>query len=99
MRVGLTSVTLMLRDTSSASRTVDFAPGSMTRPTGRARASSSRASASSSRAGGTWRRKVRPCAACAVPMLLTRSVTFTRLRSSHRYSSTSNGNASIHHRC
>ena len=98
MRVGLTSFTRMLSDTSIASMIVDRAQGSVTRAVGRARASSSTASASSKSAGGTCRRQGRPDARRATLRLLTRSAGLPGRRSSHRYSAGSKGSASINHR-
>ena len=56
IRVGMTSLTRMLSDTSIASMIVDLAHGSVTFTRGRAAASSSTAQAMSSKAGGTCRR-------------------------------------------
>ena len=71
MRVGLTSLTRMLSDTSMASMMVDRAHGSGTRATGRAAATSMTAKASRSSAGGRCRRQCRPAAAArTTPRLL-----------------------------
>jgi hypothetical protein len=70
-RVGLTSVTRMLSDTSMASMIDDRAQGSGTRATGRAAASSNMEQASSTSAGGTCRRQLcRTAAARTTPRLL-----------------------------
>ena len=98
MRVGFTSVTRMLSDTSMASRIVVRAPGSVTVATGRASASSSTASASMTSAGGTCRRHEGPAAARTTSSVGRRTGAIVRRRSSHRYSATSAGSASIHHR-
>ena len=62
-RVGCTSSTRMLSETSIASMTVERAHGSVSRAVGRAAANSSTAQASQSSAGGTWRRHVGTAAA------------------------------------
>ena len=98
MRVGLTSFTRMLSDTSIASMIVDLAHGSVTGAVGRARASSSTDSASKNSAGGTCRRHWRLDASRTTPRLLKRSAGLPRRRSSHRYSAGSKGSASINHR-
>ena len=97
MRVGLTSFTRMLSDTSIASMIVELDHGSVTRAVGRARANSKTDSANQKSAGGTsrhWRLE----AWRARLTLLTRSAGLPGRRSSHRYSAGSKGSASINHR-
>ncbi len=98
MRVGLTSFTRMLSDTSIASMIVEVDHGSVTRAVGRARLNSKTDSANQKSAGGMCRRHWRPKAWRATLTLLTRSAGLPRRRSSHRYSAGSKGSASINHR-
>jgi hypothetical protein len=63
MRVGLTSLTRMLSETSIARMTVVRDHGSVTIAVGRAAAKSSSERAIRSSAGGTWRRHIRRSAA------------------------------------
>ena len=83
-RVGLTSLTRMLSDTSMVSKMVERAQGRGIDATGRAAASRSNAQASHNSAGGRCRRQLRPCAAaCTTLKLLKRSASLPRRRSSH----------------
>ena len=94
-RVGLTSLTRMLSDTSIASMIVERAHGSGTCAAGRAAASSSPVQASRSNAGGTCRRHWRPAAAArTTPRLLYRRAALPRRRSSQTYTAGSRGSAS-----
>ena len=98
MRVGSTSLTRMLNDTSIASMIVELDHGSATLAVGRARANSRTNKANQNSAGGTCRRHWRPEAWRAMLTLLTRSARLPGRRSSHRYSAGSTGSASINHR-
>ena len=69
-RVGLTSLTRMLSDTSMASMIDDLAQGSVSVARGRAAANSSSEHATRSNAGGTWRRQGRLAAWRSTSMLL-----------------------------
>ena len=95
MRVGLTSLTRMLREMSMASRIVDRAQGNVTDAVGRARASINSASDRKISAGGTCRRHRGPAAARATPMLGSLIADLPRRRSSHRYSSGSSSSTGI----
>ena len=98
MRVGLTSFTRMLNDTSIASRIVVLAQGRVTGTTGRARPSSRTDKANMMSAGGTCRRQGRLHALRTMLRLLMRNACLPGRRSSHRYSAGSKGSASINHR-
>jgi hypothetical protein len=98
MRVGLTSATRMLSELSIASRTVDFAHGSVTGAVGRARASTSSDRAARTSAGGTCRRHGRPAAGRTMCRLDSLSAGLAGRRSSHTYAAGSSGSASNHHR-
>src|SRR5437763_5211226 len=84
-RVGLTSLTRMLSDTSIAIMVEVRPQGSGTRATGRAAAKTSHRQASSSKAGGTWRRQLRAAAPRGTMRLLYCKACLRRRCSSHTY--------------
>jgi len=81
IRVGTTSPTRMLSETSIARMIVDCVQGRVMRAVGRARATINTVIASNSSAGGTCRRHGWPSARLATCRLLTRTTPRIRLRS------------------